>query len=134
MSQAFISKQTVRIGEINYGGHLGHDSLLTLLHQARLEFLAHLGASEIHFFGAGLIMRQLQVDYLGEAFLNDELSIEIRLKACAKVRFTLDYQVFCKEQCIAKATTQMVAFDYQARKVVAIDPQFYLQGAPYVAE
>ena len=28
------TRLTVRIGDINYGGHLGHDRLITLLHQA----------------------------------------------------------------------------------------------------
>ena len=36
----FISTQTVRIADINYGNHLGHDRLVSLLHQARVEALA----------------------------------------------------------------------------------------------
>ena len=103
---------TVRIGDINYGGHLGHDHLITLLHQARLDWLHALGAEEQHCFGAGLIMRRLTCDYRAEAFLGDALDI------------TLHYRVCRGATLIAEAATEMVAFDYQARKITALPPAF----------
>jgi acyl-CoA thioester hydrolase len=35
----FETQLKVRIGDINYGGHMGNDAVLTLAHQARIEFL-----------------------------------------------------------------------------------------------
>ncbi|MGB0167367.1 MAG: thioesterase, partial [Luteibaculum sp.] len=53
----FGTEITVRVGDLNYGNHLGNDSLLALLHQARVEYIKFLGAqSELDFFGSSLIM------------------------------------------------------------------------------
>lgn len=116
---------TVRIGDINYGGHLGHDRLITLLHQIRLDYLHHLGASELDCFGVGLIMRKLSVDYLGEAFLNDELTCQVWVSDRKPSRFMLNYVLTKADKKICEAQTLMVGFDYGARKVVALPPEFF---------
>lgn len=129
----YATRLTVRIGDINYGGHLGHDNLVTLLHQARLNFLHHLGASELDCFGAGLIMRKLTVDYLGEAFLGDELEVIMSLSAIKPSRFTLEYAVTRPQDgtTIATASTMMVAFDYHTHRVQALSDQFHQAIAEY---
>ncbi len=116
----FSTTLTVRVGDINYGGHLGHDRLITLLHQARLDFLKHFAADELNCFGVGLIMQRLQVDFRGEAFLGDELTVAMHVGQCRPSRFTLHYQVDCENRPIARAETTMVAFDYESRRAVAL--------------
>ena len=118
------TRLTVRIGDINYGGHLGHDRLITLLHQARLDWLHALGAEEHHCFGAGLIMRRLVCDYRAEAFLGDALDITMHADELRRTAFTLHYRVCRGETLIATVSTEMVAFDYQARKIIALPPAF----------
>lgn len=129
----FCTEIAVRIGEINYGQHLGHDRLITLLHQARLDFLHHLGGSELSLFGVGLIMRRLEVDYLGEAFLNDLLRIEITAFDLKQSAFALRYAVFVADKRIATAQTQMVGFDYGSRKIQRLPEAFHHAIAPYLA-
>lgn len=114
----------VRIGDINYGGHLGHDRLISLLHHARIEFFRILGASESNCFGVGLIMRRLQCDYLGEAFIHDKLQIDMTVSMLKPTRFTLDYQITRNTDNIAVANTQMVAFNYCTHKVMALPEAF----------
>lgn len=116
----FSTTLAVRVGDINYGGHLGHDRLITLLHQARCDFLCSLGFTELDCGGAALIMRHLEVDYLAEAFLGDELSVSIWASDLKGTRFTLYYRVSKGDRTVATATTLMVCFDYQARKVCAV--------------
>jgi len=118
------TRLTVRIGDINYGNHLGHDRLITLLHQARLDWLHALGAEENNCFGAGLIMRRLVCDYRAEAFLGDALDITMHADELRRTAFTLHYRVCRGETLIAEASTEMVAFDYQARKIIALPPAF----------
>ncbi len=120
-----ISTQlTVRVSDINYGGHLGHDCLITLLHQARLDYLQKLGASEVDCFGVSLIMRSISVTYLAEAFLGDVLRVDMQVSAMKATRFTLAYRVSCADKVIAEASTVMVGFDYQNRRVCALPPAF----------
>ena len=118
------TRLTVRIGDINYGGHLGHDRLITLLHQARLDWLHALGAEETNCFGAGLIMHHLTCDYRAEAFLGDALDIAMHASDLRRTAFTLHYRVCREATLIAEAATEMVAFDYHAHKIIALPPAF----------
>jgi hypothetical protein len=42
--------------DINYGGHLGNDAVLSLVHEARVRFLKQQGYTENNIEGAGIIM------------------------------------------------------------------------------
>lgn len=114
----------VRVGDINYGGHLGHDRLITLLHQARCDFLDACNASERDCFGVALIMRRITVDYLAEAFLGDRLEIVMSVSEIRATGFLLAYQVVRGSTRVASATSQMVAFDYLRRRVSRLPPVF----------
>lgn len=115
-----VSLLDVRVGDLNYGGHLGHDRLITLLHQARCDFLTTFNASETDCFGVGLIMRRITVDYLAEVFLGDSLKIIMCITGIKGTRFILNYRVLCKDKVVATAETVMVAFDYVKHQVVAL--------------
>ena len=41
----------VRISDINYGGHLGNDSILSIIHESRVRFLNEYGFSEKDILG-----------------------------------------------------------------------------------
>ncbi|MBT7301107.1 MAG: acyl-CoA thioesterase, partial [Victivallales bacterium] len=73
----FAIELTVRVGDVNYGGHLGNDSLLGLLHEARVRFLDSLGYSELDVAGHGMIMGDVAIVYKAQAFLADCLRIEV---------------------------------------------------------
>ena len=61
----------VRITDINYGGHLGNDAFLSLVHEARMQFLKVHGLSELEFAGIGLIMRDAGIEFRDELFYGD---------------------------------------------------------------
>ena len=123
MSQ-FVSELKIRIADINYGGHLAHDRLISLMHQARLDFLAHLGGSEVKIGGVGLIMVSLSVDYKNEAFLNEKLDFSITAQEIKKASFILNYEIKREDVLIAKAQTKLAGFDYQSHKIQAFNPEF----------
>jgi 4-hydroxybenzoyl-CoA thioesterase len=52
----FITELEIRITDINYGGHLGNDRLLSLVHEARVQWLASHDWTELDVDGIGLIM------------------------------------------------------------------------------
>lgn len=114
----------VRITDINYGNHLGNDSMVSIIHEARMQFLKHHGFSEMNAGGTGLIMSDLAVQFKGESFYGDELSIAIYCDEISRVSFRLLYSVSAsrdgKNIVIALAQTGMVCFDYEARKVAAV--------------
>ena len=122
----FKTEVSVRITDINYGGHLGNDSLLSIIHEARVRFLKHLGYTEIDVEGSGIIMSDVAIQYKAESFYGDELIIEIGVMDFSKIGCDIVYRIsnknFKKE--IALAKTGIVFFDYKNKKVVDVPDKF----------
>ncbi len=114
----------VRITDINYGNHLGNDSLVSIIHEARVKWLKNHNYTELNVAGAGLIMSDLMVEYLNESFYGDILNIAIAPGEISKASFELFYSIQTKREenniLIAKAKTGMICYDYNNKKVIAI--------------
>jgi acyl-CoA thioester hydrolase len=114
----------VRITDMNYGGHLGNDSFLTIAHEARIKFLHSMGFSELNFGGVGLIMSDVAVDYKAEIKYGDNVEVQLGIGEIGRVHFDLIYQVYAerdqKKFLAANMRTGMVCFDYLMKKVRAI--------------
>ena len=115
----FSIELDVRITDLNYGGHLGNDRLLSLVHEARSAFLAHHGLSELDCGGVSLIMGDAALVFLGEAYAGDVLRFEVAAGEASRSGFRLFYRITRPSDGspIALAETGMVCFDYQARKI-----------------
>ncbi|MBD0376149.1 MAG: acyl-CoA thioesterase, partial [Flavisolibacter sp.] len=74
--QTFIP---IRISDVNYGGHLGNDSILSLVHEARIQFLKQYDFKELDVYGVGLILSDAAIEFKQEAFYNDILKIEVAI-------------------------------------------------------
>ncbi len=117
----FTATVAVRITDINYGGHMGNDALLSMLHEARVQFLLHYGYAELDMAGKSLIMADVAIEYKGEGFRGDVLTIEVAAHDFSKYGFDIVYRVTNQNQrLIALAKTGMVCFDYGTRKVVSL--------------
>jgi acyl-CoA thioester hydrolase len=120
----FTTTLKVRVNDLNYGAHVGNDNILTLCQQARIELYRQCGfANEISFDKTiGQIIADALVIYKGEAFLGDELQIEITHDDINKYGFDLLYRItrMADNKEIARAKTGVICFDYATRKVAAI--------------
>ncbi|MGE5106726.1 MAG: acyl-CoA thioesterase [Sphingobacteriales bacterium] len=125
---SYSVKIPVRITDINYGGHVGNDSILSLLHEARMKYLAHLGYTELNIAGIGLIMSDVGIEFKSESFYGDELTVSIAAGEFSKISFEIFYKMETvrggKNILIAKAKTGMVCYDYEAKKVAAVPEEF----------
>lgn len=123
-SPLFTATISVRIGDINYGGHVGNDAVLSIIHEARMQMLRNYGYSELDAGGNSLIMADVMIAYRGEAFYGDELTIKIYAEEITAHSFDLLYHISAlrndTQTDIAHAKTGMVCFDYQTRKVAEI--------------
>lgn len=122
----FETRLQVRISDVNYGGHLGNDAVLGLVHEARVRFLRSVGCSEIDVGGAGIIMADAAIVYKAEAFAGDELRIRIGIDDVKRSAVDMLYQLvrLSDDQEIARAKTGLVFFDYQARKIARMPQRF----------
>lgn len=116
----FSTELSVRISDINYGGHVGNDSVLTIAHEARVRFLQHLGCKhEGDVFGGSLIMVDAMIAYKGEGFQGDVLRIDIAIADVSKTHFDLLYKIHnvTRSYDLAHVKTALVFFDYERRKI-----------------
>lgn len=122
----FTTILTVRINDINYGGHLGNDSVLTLCHEARCRFLKSLKCSESDVFGAGIIMADSMAIYKAESFLGDNLTVDLYCGEWSAVGFELFYHFMRKSDSveIAQVKTGILFFDYGRRKILKVPLAF----------
>lgn len=120
----FCTTLKIRITDINYGGHVGNDSLLSLIHEARLQFLQSHGFTEMNLAGCGLIMSDAGIEFKAELFYGDEVKVQVAAADFTKVAFAIYYKLE-KQQgdqtvLVCAAKTGMVCYDYTAKKIAPV--------------
>ena len=122
----FATDLPIRIGDINYGGHLANDAVLSLAHEARVRLLAAWGFTELDVAGVGVIMADAAVVYRAEGrhgmVLRAEVAVaELRSRGVDLVYRLSDVATGAE---IARVKTGLVFFDYAARRVVSAPEPF----------
>ena len=129
----FTTQIPVRITDLNYGAHVGNDSVLSLLHEARVRYLKQWGYTELDMGGVGVIMSDAVLAFRGESFYGDVWVIDVQATEFSRVGFELYYRVRTERdgrlQLIAEAKTGMICFDYNARKPAGVPELFKTQAA-----
>lgn len=123
---SFKTQLTVRVTDLNYGNHMSNDVYLSYMHEARMQYLASLGFSELNLAGASVIMGDTAIVFKKECFYGDELTVEVAAAEFGTRSFDLYYR-FSKtltQALVCEAKTGMVCFDYTERKTVAVPAKF----------
>lgn len=112
----------IRITDVNYGGHVGNDTVLSLLHEARVQFLQHFGFTELNCGGTGLIMSDVAVAFKAELFYGASIKAEVGATDFAATSFDVYYRLTDHQthQLLATAKTGMVCYNYTSKKIVAV--------------
>jgi acyl-CoA thioesterase FadM len=122
---SFSTTIPIRITDINFGGHVGNDTILSLIHESRAQFFTHCGYTELDFAGVGTIMSDVAIEYKNQTYYGDEIVVSIAVGEITKVAFDLFYKLEKRSSDnkllpVAYAKTWMVCYDYDQKKVVAI--------------
>ena len=122
----FKTEIPIRITDINYGGHLGNDSLLSIVHEARVRFFKSLNYSESNIEGSGIIMTDAAIQYKSEGFYGDKLIIEVTVNDFSGIGCDFVYRITNKnsQKEIALAKTGIVFFNYEKRKTASVPAEF----------
>lgn len=125
----FTTEISIRISDINYGGHLGNDAVLSILHESRIRLLMEHGYSEFNVEGVGIIMTDSAIVYKSEAFYGESLRIQIAVQDFSKYGCDIYYLVRERESGreIVKAKTGIAFFNYEERKLAAVPEKFQQQ-------
>ena len=120
----FTTEIAVRATDLNYGGHVGNDTILSYMQEIRVQFYRHLGfKSELNIVGpVGQIITDAAVVYKSESFLGDVITGSIGVSDFNKYGFDYIYLLTNKATSkeVARGKTGIVCFDYDKRKVVSI--------------
>lgn len=120
----FTCEIPVRITDVNYGGHLGNDSLLSLLHEARVQLLRDFGFSEQNAGGKGIIMTDAVLVYKSEVFYGETLTIDVGVTDVLRHGLDFTYRVTSNGKEVARAKTGIVFFDYEQRAIATMPEEF----------
>ena len=125
----FSTQIDVRITDINYGGHLGNDSVLGIIHEARVRLLTEKGFSEQDIDGVGIIMADTVIIYSSEGFYGDKLRIDVAVDEISNTGCEIYYRFvkLANEKMIVKAKTKIVFYDYISKKV-SRTPQIFVNA------
>ncbi len=120
----FTTELAVRITDLNYGNHVGNDTMLSLMQEARASWYRQMGfKSEVEIEGSvGQVVADAAVMYKAECFYGDVLVIEVAADEFHPYGFDLYYRVTNKitGKEVARGKTGMVCFDYAKRKIAPV--------------
>jgi len=113
---------TVRVTDMNYGRHLGHDTLVSLLHEARIQAFAALGLTEWDMGGYPSVVADLAIQYQSEARWPDALVVETAIPAPGSKAITVYHRVRHAEggRSVATARLNVMLVDPAAGRPVSV--------------
>ena len=123
----YSTDYAVLIGDINSANHLGADKIFSIMIEAQMRFLAHLGyAQSTEIEGVGYIMGDTEFIFKSEAVYGDQLQIDVAACEFATKSFELRYRISNKstQAIVALVKAGMVFIDYATGKTCAVPPTF----------
>jgi acyl-CoA thioesterase FadM len=117
---------TVRVTDINAGNHLGNDSMISMISEARARFLFEYGVSETEGDGTGIIVTDLATTYRAEAHARDQLLFEVGVMDFNKYGGDIIFRVTRPKDktLVAMAKQGFVFFNYKTSQVVVMPEEF----------
>ncbi|NKB32288.1 MAG: thioesterase [Pseudomonadales bacterium] len=133
----FSMERIVGLSDVNYAKHLDSVSMVNILHEARLQFLASLGFTESNIFGLGMVVTDLAVDYRTESFANDRLIVDVGVSKFNRYGFDIGMQVTnsALEAVVCNAKLGVVFFDFDKHEITQVPVAFKsMLGHPEIQE
>ncbi|HYD59803.1 MAG TPA: thioesterase family protein [Noviherbaspirillum sp.] len=118
---------TVRVTDINGANHLGNDSMISMISEARARFLFDFGIEETQGDGIGIIVTDLATTYRTEAHARDQLLFEVGVMDFNKYGGDITFRITRPrdQALVAMAKSGFVFFDYLNTRVVPMPEAFF---------
>jgi acyl-CoA thioesterase FadM len=124
---SFSTPLTIRLSDLNYGGHVGNDAILSILQEARQQFLRSRGQEELNIDGHGLIMVDALIEYKKELNYADSIIVSVVAVDFDKMGFDFYYKIELiqegKSILASRAKTGMLLYDYANKKKVPVSEE-----------
>ena len=122
----FLYETKINVRDINYGGHLSNDSVVGLMHEARINMLNQMECSELDLGDGktGLIMSDLAVSFKAEGFMLDKIGIFTHIDEINDATFRIFYKIMRGDTVLVLAETGMVAYNYIQKQIGEVPIEF----------
>lgn len=122
----FETELDVRMTDINMANHVGHDTFVSLINEARVQFFEYLGISAPDVEKTGIIIADIAVSYKSQSFYKDRLKFEIGAGDFNRYGCDIFYRITNSKtgDLVVLAKTGVVFFDYSRNKVTRIPEAF----------
>ena len=118
-SRDFVHEERVRFRDLDPMGHVNNAVFLTYIEQARVAFLAEVGAATA-LEDMNMIVARVEIDFKAPVRLGQEVEVSVRASRFGTKSFDLDYDLRVDGELVAQAKTVQVAYDYERREPVAL--------------
>ena len=117
------------------GGVVYHASYLRFLERARSEWLRALGVSQMAYkesTGLAFLVREMQLDFLRAALLDDELSISVAVKErrAASILFSQTIDRADDGACLVRAGVRVACVDTRRMRAVPMPADLFPESTP----
>jgi len=103
---------------------VGNDSVLSILHEIRMQFLRHHEYTEFDMAGTSMIMADVAIEFRNEVFYGESIKASVAAGEFSRVGFDVYYklekQTDEKWVTVALARTGMVCYNYSMKKIVSV--------------
>ena len=120
----FFIDLNVRVGDLNYGNHVGHQHFFLYFHEVRLAYLNQLGFSESDIQGLSLVVAEAHCRYRHELLLGDQIRVFCRISEIKAKVFIFEYQITRHETVCATGTTTCLCLDPRRKRAVSLPADF----------
>ena len=122
----YRTQLTVRVTDINGANHLGNDSMISMISEARARFLFDFGIRETSENEPGIIVTDLATMYRAEAHARDQLLFEVGVMDFNRYGGDITFRITrpADGALVAMAKSGFVFFDYALGKVTAMPVEF----------
>lgn len=119
------------------GGVMYHGTHLNYAERARTEFLRHIGYQNSDLrteFGMIFLVRNIEIDYLKPAYLDDLLTVKTDIKLIKNTSFVMCQGIYDGEEMIAQLYVAVVCVDSETKKPVRIPEPLKVEFEKYLVE
>ncbi|HQO38908.1 MAG TPA: thioesterase family protein [Spirochaetota bacterium] len=122
----FSYEKIINISNINIAGHVGSVEMTDLIQEARYRIMKSIGVSDLNLGdnSTGGIMADMVINFKGEIFLDDIISVEMDFSEFDEKGYRIFYRVLKADRVTALAETGFVTFSFKEKKTVNVPSVF----------
>ncbi len=124
----FSTTVRVRWGDCDAFAHVNNASYLTYFEEARIDYWKAV-VPDVPFTGMAIV--HVDVDFRGQAFPGDVLTIRVAVTELRRTSFWVAYEVLRGDEVMATGRSAQVFFDYASQKPAEIPAAFRARVASY---